>query len=213
MALWGKGDPRWIVEERPDSTNVNNWHWTERDGTAWSKEKLKELFLNVKDECDEGSWAVNEVKTLEGEATINNRKGKLIFFYEWIVKLSYKGKLADSELEHSGNIHIPNLSDENTADDVDVEITAKGDSKNAEKLKQIVRKTGIKLCREKCQNYITDLKTEYSAGMVLPTKNENTNKKSNSNTSNQTAVSKDMKDLKVDDNGKLGVFSSKIRIL
>ena len=27
MAKWGEGDPRWIVEERPDSTNVNNWHW------------------------------------------------------------------------------------------------------------------------------------------------------------------------------------------
>ena len=27
MAKWGEGDPRWIVEERPDATNVNNWHW------------------------------------------------------------------------------------------------------------------------------------------------------------------------------------------
>lgn len=27
MARWGEGDPRWIVEERPDATNVNNWHW------------------------------------------------------------------------------------------------------------------------------------------------------------------------------------------
>ena len=27
MAKWGEGDPRWIVEERPDGTNVNNWHW------------------------------------------------------------------------------------------------------------------------------------------------------------------------------------------
>lgn len=27
MAKWGAGDPRWIVEERPDATNVNNWHW------------------------------------------------------------------------------------------------------------------------------------------------------------------------------------------
>ena len=27
MAKWGQGDPRWIVEERPDATNVNNWHW------------------------------------------------------------------------------------------------------------------------------------------------------------------------------------------
>jgi len=27
MAKWGEGDPRWIVEERPDAKNVNNWHW------------------------------------------------------------------------------------------------------------------------------------------------------------------------------------------
>lgn len=28
MAKWGEGDPRWIVEERADATNVNNWHWS-----------------------------------------------------------------------------------------------------------------------------------------------------------------------------------------
>ena len=28
---WGEGDPRWIVEERPDATNVNNWHWYEQE--------------------------------------------------------------------------------------------------------------------------------------------------------------------------------------
>ena len=27
MAKWGEGDPRWIVEERADAKNVNNWHW------------------------------------------------------------------------------------------------------------------------------------------------------------------------------------------
>lgn len=27
MAKWGEGDPRWLVEERPDATNPNNWHW------------------------------------------------------------------------------------------------------------------------------------------------------------------------------------------
>lgn len=29
MAKWGEGDPRWIVEERPDAINVNNWHWSD----------------------------------------------------------------------------------------------------------------------------------------------------------------------------------------
>lgn len=27
MAKFGELDPRWIVEVRPDGTNVNNWHW------------------------------------------------------------------------------------------------------------------------------------------------------------------------------------------
>lgn len=44
MAKWGEGDPRWIVEERPDATNVNNWHWTEKNATPWSKDKLKSLL-------------------------------------------------------------------------------------------------------------------------------------------------------------------------
>ena len=33
MAKWGEGDPRWIVEDRPDATNVNNWHWSEKNAT------------------------------------------------------------------------------------------------------------------------------------------------------------------------------------
>jgi hypothetical protein len=27
MAKLGETDPRWIVAERTDGTNVNNWHW------------------------------------------------------------------------------------------------------------------------------------------------------------------------------------------
>ena len=41
MAKWGEGDPRWIVEERPDATNVNNWHLTEKNADHWSKAKIK----------------------------------------------------------------------------------------------------------------------------------------------------------------------------
>jgi hypothetical protein len=61
MAKWGEGDPRWIVEERADSHNVNNWHWKEvgkltrflsiadrtrysSDANKWSEKKLKELL-------------------------------------------------------------------------------------------------------------------------------------------------------------------------
>ena len=47
MAKWGEGDPRWIVEERPDATNVNNWHWTEKNADQWSKAKIKVLMMMI----------------------------------------------------------------------------------------------------------------------------------------------------------------------
>ena len=51
MANWGEGDPRWIVEERPDATNVNNWHWTEKNADAWSKAKIKVWISRIT--CDD----------------------------------------------------------------------------------------------------------------------------------------------------------------
>ena len=67
MAKWGEGDPRcwitlvklvefeifndffrWIVEDRPDGTNVNNWHWTEKNADSWSKNKIKVELLGAK---------------------------------------------------------------------------------------------------------------------------------------------------------------------
>ena len=73
MAKWGEGDPRWIVEERPDATNVNNWHWSEKDASKWSQDRLKTLLLDVAFEADGKRVRINEVDTVSGEAIVNNR--------------------------------------------------------------------------------------------------------------------------------------------
>lgn len=65
---------------------------TERDASNWSTDKLKTLFLAVQVQNEEGQCEVTEVNKLDGEASINNRKGKLIFFYEWSIKLNWTGK-------------------------------------------------------------------------------------------------------------------------
>ena len=70
MAKWGEGDPRWVVEERSDAHNVNNWHWREVDSSEWSKEFLREaLKENV--QLDDGNLVCNvtEINTLEGESS------------------------------------------------------------------------------------------------------------------------------------------------
>jgi activator of HSP90 ATPase len=170
MAEWGKGDPRWIVEERPDATNVNNWHWTEKDATSWSKEKLKELLLKLDLANASGACSITEVLNCEGEASASNRKGKIIVFYEWDLKLKWKGKLFSVDKSITGTIKIPNLSDENTIDDLDIQIFSEKSTAEEEKMKEGIRNEGIPKIRDQLQKYMDALKKEYTQDMVLPTK-------------------------------------------
>lgn len=169
MAKWGEGDPRWIVEERADATNVNNWHWTERDATNWSSEKLKELLVGLNVENNEGKCEITEVSQLEGEASINNRKGKLIFFYEWNLKAEWKGT-SNSGIKYKGNVEVPNLSDENDMDDLDISVSLCKDEPDTPLL-DLMRKDGAKKLREVLNSYVELLKTEFTQGMILPTAN------------------------------------------
>ena len=73
MALWGQGDPRWIVEEREDTKNVNNWHWSEVDASNSSKKFFKEKFLELSVTGTEGSVRVSEVYFVVTMVTSNFR--------------------------------------------------------------------------------------------------------------------------------------------
>lgn len=173
MAKWGEGDPRWIVEERPDATNVNNWHWTEKNATPWSKDRIKNLFNNFKIDGSEAECIITEIDKLDGEATANNRKGKLIFFYEWNIVLKWSGKLTGSHSEpvnHNGKATIPNLSEENDLDEIEITITIDENNKDSDKLKQFMYHTGRKKIREQIGVYLKELKDEYSKGLILPKK-------------------------------------------
>lgn len=74
MAKWGEGDPRWIVEERPDATNVNNWHWTEKNADAWSKKKLEELLVNfVIEDTKVGNVVIEEMEKCDGKEKFSSK--------------------------------------------------------------------------------------------------------------------------------------------
>lgn len=176
MAKWGEGDPRWIVEERPDATNVNNWHWTEKNACGWSQEKLKDLLmgLTIKSSTgDVGTVVLTEMEKLEGEAVVNNRKGKLIFFYEWDITMGWKGRLTNGNKgEIEGKMHIPNLSEENDVEEIEVNFTTKDKDTEAEILRNFLYVEGKDKVREQLKSYISLLKEEFSKGMILPKKDE-----------------------------------------
>ncbi|XP_072974394.1 uncharacterized protein [Typha angustifolia] len=134
MAKYGEGDKRWIVEERPDGTNVHNWHWSERDCLEWSRSLLSSLLSGITVLDGEGGLVIRTktVDKLEGEAYVNVRKGKVIPGYELSLSLSWEGEArssADGEalLKISGTLEVPYLADENAGEDPEVRITVRDD--------------------------------------------------------------------------------------
>lgn len=166
MARWGEGDPRWIVEERADATNVNNWHWTERDVSGWSSERLRQLLQAVRVEGPQGCCQLTEVSKLDGEASINNRKGKLIFFYEWHLKAGWLGT-SNGGVKFRGEVEVSNLSEENEEDELDISVTLCRDQP-ATPLLDLMRSSGVQEVRKALGQYIQQLKSEFSQGMILP---------------------------------------------
>ncbi|XP_052740995.1 activator of 90 kDa heat shock protein ATPase homolog 1 [Bicyclus anynana] len=179
MAKWGEGDPRWIVEERPDATNVNNWHWTEKNAGPWSQERLKELLDNLKISQNGIDCKITEVEKIDGEATANNRKGKLIFFYEWDIKLKWEGLLAGGKDKVKGEVNIPNLSEENDVSEVDMTVTIKSSGDEAQRVKAFMHNVGKGVIRQQLAEYIRSLKEEFTKGLILPKKGEDAPKPDN----------------------------------
>ena len=67
-----------------------------------------------------GEGKITEIEKCEGEASASNRKAKLIVFYEWDLKLKWTGMVYGNDTKLNGSVRIPNLSDENDVDDLDV---------------------------------------------------------------------------------------------
>ena len=177
MAKWGEGDPRWIVEERADAHNVNNWHWTERDASDWSKKKLSELLKNLSvTDNNVGSCTIQEITSCSGEATVSNRKKKVICFYDFQIKAKWKGNLNGSDITYTGQLEIPNLSEENDASEVDVNIFFEKEQRECRELKDLMRKTGTKLIQEKLQTYMDSLRSECASAIQVPNKDDVVNK-------------------------------------
>lgn len=132
---------------------------------------------------------VDSVDKCNGEATVNNRKGKLIFFYEWELVLKWSGRLLkNSNLSHKGKLTIPNLSEENDLEDVEITVTIDESNDESETLKQFMYNVGRERIRYQLGVYIKELKEEYSKNLILP--------KKDANSSDSTAEANDAKNAK-----------------
>ena len=109
MAKLGEEDPRWIVSDRPDGTNINGWHWEETNKMTFCKDYF-ESQLNTEQNVSFGEkWfrLVSETfgnksnvvvrkfsisnASVEGECSVSTRKkGKKFGVFDLKVTMQYE---------------------------------------------------------------------------------------------------------------------------
>jgi len=151
MAKWGEGDSRWIVQERDDGSNVNGWHWQERNLFKWSEEKLTELLvgadLNVP--VVEGFAKITSLSKFEGDSSVSTRKGgkkfgcfDLSFTLKWSGRVLNVEGLDGDDDEVKGEIKVKEFCSTNDEDEYEYVVsTSDGKSEAKDALKLRVEKT------------------------------------------------------------------------
>ncbi|XP_065595432.1 activator of 90 kDa heat shock protein ATPase homolog 2-like [Cyrtonyx montezumae] len=166
MAKWGQGDPRWIVEERVDGTNVNNGHCTSGCSCAWLQGATGGalVFSSCTGESP-NEWDVGCSDNSPGAVL-----SCLMQFLITHLRICYvnTGTVKESGEKHKGSIEIPNLSEETEVDDTEINVSKK--KGEGDILKELMRTEGTTKVREALRDYLKALKTEFTWGMILPTK-------------------------------------------
>lgn len=84
----------------PNWKNVNNWHWIEKDCTGWAHDRLKELLPSVKTIVDGKVLKVVKVDSIEGDVSVNVRKGRIRQIFDLTMQFGceYDGDDVDARI-------------------------------------------------------------------------------------------------------------------
>lgn len=88
----------------------------------------------------------------------NNNEGLRLLNFWYNPFSKFQGKVSGTTKGIEGTIIIPNLSDENNADELDINVTTSSTGPDADALKQMMRTVGAKLIKEQLAKYIKSLK-------------------------------------------------------
>lgn len=200
MAKWGEGDPRWIVENRSDAHNVNNWHWREVDSSEWSKDFLKTALSNI--QLDDGKCVCkfSEVSTIEGESSSCVRKAKFICIFEWEkVVCKWSGRVAGVETEFKGTVTIENFDHDSEDDDIDITVRfEKAGPAEHPTLKSMIKKLAPARIWEVYSLYMETLREEFKAKLAFKPGAAAPAEANNNNTAKPTIQDKTKTAIKLD---------------
>eukprot|EP00850_Spirogloea_muscicola_P023629 SM000373S13611 [mRNA] locus=s373:5618:6524:- [translate_table: standard] len=142
MAKWGEGDPRWLVEDRDDGCNVNGWHWTEKNYTTWTRNRIQHMVKGVSVFVDDlhCDAIVDDLVHMDGEVVVNTRKGnKRFVMYDLTLTLSWSAPVLYAESGHredvKGEIKLAEFANDNELLDYVYEVKVTGEGQAHDRLK------------------------------------------------------------------------------
>lgn len=190
MAKWGEGDPRWIVEQRSDAHNVNNWHWREIDSSEWSKDFLKTALANITLDDGRQVCMVTDVSTLEGESTCSVRKAKFICIFDWEkIVCKWTGNVAGLDTIFKGSITITNFDHDADDDDIDIEVRFQKDGPAEHPtLKSMIKKMAPARIWEAFTLYKETLREHFAKKLAFTNAETNNNNKPVIQEKSKTAI-------------------------
>jgi activator of HSP90 ATPase len=79
--------------------NPNNWHWVNKDASAWARQWFEENLTII--EAEEGGVTaqIDKVISMDGDVDVNQRKGKVITIFDIRLVLEYSGMFSGNVVE------------------------------------------------------------------------------------------------------------------
>lgn len=71
--------------------NPNNWHWVNKDVSAWARDYVETKVTKIGVEGDGVSAKVDKVLSMDGDVDVSQRKGKVITLFDVKLQLEYSG--------------------------------------------------------------------------------------------------------------------------
>ncbi|QPG74327.1 hypothetical protein FOA43_001654 [Brettanomyces nanus] len=91
--------------------NPNNWHWVDKNCIKWSREYFEKRLVGLEGNEGETTVKVTALRSLEGDAEVCQRKGRVISLFDLKLILAFESDTA------KGTIHIPEVAFDTEPDD------------------------------------------------------------------------------------------------
>lgn len=186
MAKVGEGDNRWIVKERGDGKNVNNWHWSETNCLKFTENGLRDKIMDMdllEGDSELGPCRITSLNKCDGDCYTYNRKSKLHLFYDMTMQFGWKGIEEGVE----GTIDLPNVSDEIEEEPMEIQVSTSSKHAKIDKIKESIRRKGRDLLQALILSFLQDMKATIHSKSIASTSTSNNN--SNSDSNEQTTAS------------------------